>query len=182
MRKITIHLVKMLLCGLMLGHIVAHLLYLAPNNPATPIYKPITDRYMNSFFTQNWHLFAPEPATSSLRLTYRCNPYEDWKSPLEELLKQHKALPFTAKGKQAYVIQHLAREIFNGKLKNKEDHEIYELTLLQRYLQDHCGHSSAAEAEVQRTFTQDYSKRTLQDKGASQSFKFKLQKGTLAWN
>ncbi|MGZ3800097.1 MAG: DUF5819 family protein [Bdellovibrio sp.] len=182
MKNIKILLMKISLVVVMLFHLSMHVLYLAPVNPATPRYSKITDSYMGSFFTQNWHLFAPEPATSSLNLLFRCSTTSEWINPLTNLLTDHKTFPLTAKGKQTYVLQHLAREIFNAKLNKKVDSEIRELPVLQQYIQDNCGKYSQAEVEIQRRFTQDYSKRFLEKSGQSQTFKFVLQTERLVWN
>lgn len=175
-------LIKCALMGVLGFHLIMHVLYLAPANPATSQYSDFTNQYMSSFFTQNWHLFAPEPATSSLQLSYRCNPTEEWQHPLQQLFSDHKSFPFTAKGKQTYVLQHLAREIFNAKIKDTADAEIREMPVLQRYLQDRCGKYAKAEVEIQRTFTTDYSKRFQKSAGQSQTYRFSLQSEALAWN
>ena len=182
MNNTKITLIKSTLIGIVGFHLLMHVLYLAPANPATSEYSNLTQTYMSTFFTQNWHLFAPEPATSSLKLAYRCSSLQEWQHPLQDLFTEHKSFPFTAKGKQTYVLQNLAREIFNGKLKQKSDAEIRELPVLQRYLQDQCGKYSQAEIEIQRVFTQDYSKRFQENSGQAQTFQFKLQNEALAWN
>lgn len=182
MKVSKIALIKLALLACLSFHLIIHLLYLAPANPATSQYSELTNKYMSTFFTQNWHLFAPEPATSSLKISYRCSTRKEWHHPLQELLFTHKKFPLTAKGKQSYVLQHIAREIFNGKLKQKSDDQITELSILQRYIQDVCGKYSNAEVQIQRTFTTAYSKRFESKEGQNQVYKFILHREVLAWN
>ncbi|WP_374034714.1 DUF5819 family protein [Bdellovibrio bacteriovorus] len=177
-----LHILKLTLVSTLVAHLGIHALYLAPNNPATPQYMSFVDNYMGTFFTQNWHLFAPEPATSSLQLSYRCDSLQAWKFPLSDMLEAHKSLPVTATGKQTYVLQHLAREIFNSKILKKTDAAMDELHILQRYLQDQCGDQAAAEVRIQRVFTQDYSKRFTNTEVRTETFTFGIKQESFAWN
>lgn len=177
-----INVLKSILLLLLSVHVFIHALYLAPINPATSQYADFTNEYMKTFFTQNWHLFAPEPATSSLNLSFRCSSNEEWQHPLQKLFSDHKKFPITARGKQTYVLQHLAREIFNSKLKRISDADIQEIPILQHYLQDQCGRYSNAEIQIKRQFTTDYSKRFENKTGSKQIFKFSLQNEKIAWN
>ena len=182
MKMPLLHLLKLTMLSALIAHLGIHALYLAPNNPATPQYMSFVDTYMGTFFTQNWHLFAPEPATASLQLSYRCDSLQTWKFPLSDMLEDHKSLPVTAKGKQSYVLQHLAREIFNSKILKKTDAAMDELHILQRYLQDQCGEQAAAEVRIQRVFTQDYSKRFSNTEVRTETFTFGIKQESFAWN
>lgn len=176
------HILKSTLLAFFTFHLGMHILYLAPPNPATHQYSDFIETYMGTFFTQNWHLFAPEPATSSLQISYRCNSLHDWQYPINDLLKSHKSFPFTAKGKQTYVLQNLAREIYNGKILKKNDDSIRELPILKQYLQDHCGKYALAEVQIKRIFTQDYSKRFLDSNSSNETYEFRMQQDGLVWN
>lgn len=181
MQKIFVHAFKIFMVGFLGAHLLVHVLYLAPHNPATSTYSGVVDSYMQSFFAQNWHLFAPEPALSSLKLSYRCHSLQDWQFPLDSMFKEHKAFPITATGKQTYVLQHLTREIFNSRLL-KNDSAKQELHILQRYLQDQCGERAAAEVRIQRVYTQDYSKRFSHSDKKTETFTFGIKQESFAWN
>ncbi|KYG67086.1 hypothetical protein AZI86_08730 [Bdellovibrio bacteriovorus] len=173
---------KVTLLGILGIHLSMHVLYLAPANPATYQYSEMVDTYMNSFFSQNWHLFAPEPATSSLQLAYRCNNLQNWKLPIDGLLSEHKSWPITAKGKKTYVLQNLAREIYNAKLLQKEDAQIPELPLLKKFLHDQCGRYALSEVQIKRTFTTNYSQRFTAPKGSDEVYEFRMQQDGMVWN
>lgn len=182
MNAYYINVTKVALLGFLGFHLGMHILYLAPTNPATQEYSQVVDTYMGSFFTQNWHLFAPEPATSSLQLAYRCNNLQGWKWPIDELLHEHKSFPFTAKGKKTYVLQNLAREIYNAKILQKEDAQIPELPMLKKFLHDNCGRYALSEVQIKRTFTTNYSQRFSDKKGADEVYEFRMQQDGMVWN
>lgn len=181
MKLKPIDLIKPVLVLYVIFHACAHVLYLAPINPATSQYSSWVSNYMDSFFSQNWHLFAPEPATSSLDLLYRCDSTHSWQAPLQELFREHKAFPVTAKGKQTYIFQNLAREIFNAKLLRLDESKIQELKIAQRFLKDRCGTFSDAELQIKRTYTQDYSKRMSQEPNPVEAYNLKIERGNVAW-
>lgn len=95
-------------------------LYLLPNNPASGHYAAAVRSYMEPIFSQNWGLFAPEPATSSLQFWFRCESVDgqmtDWQDPTYQLFKDHHAFPFTFRGKLTYVYQSIARDLLNSQI------------------------------------------------------------------
>lgn len=103
------------------AHLLATFLYLAPVNPVTAEYKPVINAYMSPLFSQNWGLFAPAPATASLKLFYRCEgeKWSSWYDVLTPLYQTHHTLPFTYRGKITYIYQTLTRDLFNDSLKHK---------------------------------------------------------------
>ncbi|TRY27830.1 DNA-directed RNA polymerase subunit beta [Brevibacillus sp. LEMMJ03] len=52
-----------LLVALMLWHFSMILLHVLPFNPLTNKWRDIVDGYTNPIFSQNWHLFAPNPVS-----------------------------------------------------------------------------------------------------------------------
>ncbi len=53
----------LLLSALMVWHFSIVLLHVLPFNPLTNKYRNVVEAYVNPFFTQNWHLFAPDPVS-----------------------------------------------------------------------------------------------------------------------
>jgi hypothetical protein len=178
MKSSFLHFTKISLLVLFVFHVGMHILYLAPINPATNDYSHQVHLYMDTLFSQNWHLFAPEPATSGLQLQYRCTDHALWVNPLKDLAESHKALPITAEGKQMYVYQNLARQIYNAKILNTLESEVPEVKLLQKFLAVKCP-MSQAEVRVERIFTQDYSQRNNKTKGKVDSYHMVFNQGSL---
>ena len=70
------------------------------------------------------NLFAPEPATSSLLLWYRCDAkgsgeWSKWMDPLSHLIREHQQNRFTHRGKLMYVYQGLSRNLLNDYVTKK---------------------------------------------------------------
>ncbi|MFS4457633.1 DUF5819 family protein [Bdellovibrio sp. HCB2-146] len=176
------HFIKIFLLAILAVHVGIHALYLAPINPATNIYAQSVNVYMTSFFSQNWHLFAPEPAVAALSLEYRCSPEEPWNDSLANLYKEHKAFPFTSKGKQTYVYGNIARELFNAKVKNAAEMDVPELNSAKELLQRRCSQGHQAELRVRRLYTQDYSRRFQRKYETNpEQYVFHFQTGDVAW-
>lgn len=157
------NLIKIICVIIFMTHIIFHVLYLAPVNPATSIYASVVDSYMNTFFSQNWHLFAPEPAIATVNLNYRCTPEGDWENFLQPLFKKHKTTLITSLGKQGYVYQHLTREIYNAEIKKTDPKILPEWTILNRVIFDRCkqenSNSVYFEFKTERVFTKNFSDR-----------------------
>lgn len=118
MKKIKL-LIFILVTIILVGHLGSTALYLAPNNPLKKYYESSVKAYMDPIFTQNWMLFAPEPARYSLKFWYRCKnettgtSWSDWKDPMAPLIREHQDFRFTFKGKLLYVYQAIARSTLN---------------------------------------------------------------------
>lgn len=157
------NLIKMICVLIFIFHVIFHVLYLAPVNPATGLYASVVDSYMNTFFSQNWHLFAPEPAIATVNLNYRCSPNGDWENFLQPLFKEHKSTLITSLGKQGYVYQHLTREIYNAEIKKADPKKLPEWKILNRVISDRCQQeypdSRYSEFNTERIFTKNFSDR-----------------------
>jgi hypothetical protein len=109
--------IKILISGVFIAHLSLTFLYLLPQNPATNYYQKITQKYMNTFFTQDWKLFSPEPALYSIKMFYSCNLNNSrlvkWKNPLKNLIKEHQQNRFLFKGKMLYVYHGLYSQLLN---------------------------------------------------------------------
>lgn len=157
------NLIKLTCITLFIAHVIFHVLYLAPVNPATGLYASAVDSYMNTFFSQNWHLFAPEPAIATVNLNYRCDVDGHWENFLQPLYHEHKSTLITSLGKQAYVYQHLTREIYNAEVKKTNPKNLPEWNILQRVIADRCKQentkSAYSEFKTERVFTKNFSDR-----------------------
>lgn len=95
-------------------HLACTILYLLPRNPLSNTYQPLTSRYMEPIFSQSWQLFAPEPATYSLKLWYRYdrgNGWTDWRDPIHSLVAAHQHNRFSANGKLLRIYEHMTSEV-----------------------------------------------------------------------
>ena len=181
MKKATIFTVA---AALLIFHFFATVLYLAPANPVTKFYIEKVSNYIEPIFTQNWGLFAPEPATVSLQLWYRCQTtdqaWTEWQDPVYELFRYHHRFPLTYRGKLTYIYQSIARDLLNTSVRinkakkcfdsdcaSEVENELRELpnyTLAVRFVRDLCysqfnSKVNTIEFQVMKVFPIDYSKR-----------------------
>jgi len=95
-------------------HVVFTAAYLMPQNPMSRHYLPLVSRYMDPLFSQRWLLFAPEPATNSLKLwtRYQCGGrWTGWRDPAAPLMERHQHNRLSSAGKLLYISNNLAREL-----------------------------------------------------------------------
>jgi len=95
-------------------HVACTALYLLPQNPMTRSYIGAVNRYMEPFFAQRWLLFAPEPATSSVKLwsRYQCGGnWTGWRDPAAPLMERHQHNRLSSAGKLLYIPTSLGREL-----------------------------------------------------------------------
>lgn len=176
-------------------HIIFTILYLSPKNPLTPTYQAVVHRYMNPLFAQNWQLFAPNPATSSLQYWYRCKSHtrwSSWKDPMAKILREHKESYLTYRGKLTYVIQSLARSTLNEyvnlktqcqnkpmcsqsaletKLLSNKNHQL--LRRLSKELCSKVDDSQKVQFQIVKSFTKNFSQKNKNQFGKIEILKFK---------
>lgn len=95
-------------------HVVCTALYLLPPNPMTGYWSEPVRRYMEPLFAQRWLLFAPEPATNSLKIwsRYQCaGSWTRWRDPAAPLLETHQRNRLSPAGKLLYISNSLARDL-----------------------------------------------------------------------
>ena len=175
------HFIFILAAFTFVWHCTATVLYLIPANPMTAYYHGIVRRYMEPLFAQNWNLFAPEPATSSLQLWYRCesqnNAWTPWLDPVSRLITEHRATRFTSRGKLIYVYQSVARQALNRYVQQfKGDHQKFKTDksyrLAARLVHDLCKKTTAparAQFQVVKVFSPDFSERYAKKFGSMQN-------------
>lgn len=163
METIKRNLIKIIMITGFSLHVAIHVLYLAPINPTTKHYQSWIEKYMDPIFTQNWHLFAPEPAIASLKINYRCDQNEKWTDLITPLFEKHKQTLITATGKETYVYQHLARQIYNQDARKENILNSPDYKVLSQVITDLCSTQIPQQSEFQiiRTFTPNYSERNL---------------------
>ncbi|MCW3109940.1 MAG: hypothetical protein JWQ09_4446 [Segetibacter sp.] len=110
------YLVAIIIGFIFVHHLICTVLCNAPVNPLTSRYQGYVSNYMDPLFTQRWLLFAPEPATSDLKLWYKIKLREDkkwltWLDPLEPILKKHQRLRFTYNAKLLYIYGNIPRDL-----------------------------------------------------------------------
>lgn len=100
--------------GLFVVHVVCTALYLLPRNPLSAAWDGPVRAYMEPLFAQRWLLFAPEPATNSLKLwsRYECaGAWTRWRDPAAPLLAVHQRNRLSPAGKLLYISNGIAREL-----------------------------------------------------------------------
>jgi len=103
---------------LLVGFIIVHFSFSAiyqSNGKYTPFYlNKIVGKYMLSFFHQDWKLFAPDPPTCHIRLSYQLfnnNNWSDWQYFGEPILQRHLRNKFSSANLEYRLHQQLARNM-----------------------------------------------------------------------
>jgi hypothetical protein len=95
-----------LILGIVGLHFVATAAYLMPDNPLRRSVPSLTT-YVDTFFTQNWHLFSPSPATDSVTLWVRCTTSEGattgWIDPLDATVRHAHDSPLGPHQRLAFI-------------------------------------------------------------------------------
>ena len=95
-------------------HTISTVLYNIPENPVAREYMPVVNWYMEPQFSQNWHLFAPEPATRMVKLWYRVkmkDRWQHWQDPMEPILEKHRQNRATYHAKLLYIHGNIAKDL-----------------------------------------------------------------------
>ncbi len=100
-------------------HLICTLLLVIPKNPATGLYGAHVLRYMSPLFSQNWRLFAPEPAMTNTKLLVNCvnGETEQWFDPIQIVMDEHYTNRFTFRNKLAHHLSSIPRELVNASQK-----------------------------------------------------------------
>lgn len=98
------------------AHALATIIYLLPPSPLRNATAGPVFHYMNTLFTQNWHLFSPHPGSSYLRLQVRCeqseNKWSEWTDPLAKIEAEHFQTRITGRGKVLYVYRRIGEGVW----------------------------------------------------------------------
>ncbi|MFT3767504.1 MAG: DUF5819 family protein [Minicystis sp.] len=70
--RLVVMSLPVLLALALVGHFGLTLAYLTPTNPLRLRFARVINAYMNPFFQQNWHLFAPDPINDTRTLMLSC--------------------------------------------------------------------------------------------------------------
>ncbi len=91
-------------------YIASTFLYLTPPNPVKLELYPVIYALEQPYFSQNWHLFAPNPVKSNFVLAVRCRLLDGavtrWHDPVTPLLAAHHRNRLSPMGKVLRVPQH----------------------------------------------------------------------------
>lgn len=90
------------------AYITTALLYLAPPNPLSLLHAQAIRGLLHPFFSQNWHLFAPNPVRTNLVLTVRCRvggQVTPWIDPFTPWLARHHRNRVSPMGKMLRIPQ-----------------------------------------------------------------------------
>ena len=153
---------------LLATHAAFTAMYLLPANPLTRFYQDPVTAYMEPLFAQRWLLFAPEPATNTLKLwsRYQCGGrWTHWIDPAAPLLRTHQRNRLSSSGKLLYISGNIARELSrekaaatldancrgNARCEAKLQQQIAALPVFDRavrYAQQHSAESGCASPEA----------------------------------
>lgn len=92
----------MIVGSLAVVYVTNTFLYLAPANPVKLRHARVIYGIEQPLFSQNWHLFAPNPIKTNFVLAIRCRTRRDvtpWRDPFTPLLVTHHRNRFTPMGK-----------------------------------------------------------------------------------
>lgn len=77
---------------LFIAHFAVTAIYLTPLNPVKLKLSPLLQAWINPLFSQNWHLFAPDPLSSNHSLVTKCKSgttTSDWIDVTRAVLKRY---------------------------------------------------------------------------------------------
>ncbi|MEI1423055.1 DUF5819 family protein [Bacillus cabrialesii] len=88
-----------------------------PPNPLALAVKPVSDRYTNTLFQQNWHLFAPDPITTNTNIymevdTGKAQGKNEWIDISTPLKDQNHTKIVTPYNRIVRIIDGLSSDIF----------------------------------------------------------------------
>lgn len=96
-------------------HIFATAVYLGPDNLLVAEFNEQVRSYMRPIFTQNWHLFSPNPGITSDVMEVRCKtgegPWKAWVDPLKNLRDAHYRNRATGRAKLLYVYRQIGSRV-----------------------------------------------------------------------
>ena len=71
-------------------YLILSFVYLSPPNPLTKSIKIPVNKFMNTYFSQGWQLFAPNPGYTTIKLAINCKEddiFTGWFDPVEGVLE-----------------------------------------------------------------------------------------------
>ncbi len=116
-RRIAVGGVAIALVCLGLVYLGNTFLYLTPPNPLTAGLLPRIMALQRPLFTQNWHLFAPNPVRHNFVLAVRCrteSAVTSWQDVTEPFLARHHRNRNTPMGRLLRVQENAMRFLFGG--------------------------------------------------------------------
>lgn len=168
-------LIRLLAILLIFGHLSLTALHLLPKNPISVRIGAVTSFYINSFFSQNWQLFAPEPGSSSTKFFYRCFYFDKWGGvldPFYTLERFHYKTLISGVGKLVYVFNNVGRDFYSKKIHyenfveedlSKNFYQTKEFLNMRTLLRHLCyienKDAIAGEVQVVRVYVKKFSER-----------------------
>ncbi|MCH5585162.1 DUF5819 family protein [Shimazuella sp. AN120528] len=127
-RKILVFTTSAILSIVLLIHFSFTFLYLSPANPFKSKHWDMIIGYMNPLFTQNWKLFAPNPASQQENLDIRVQYVDnqgatretDWKSITLPVIKELQSNRFSTNARFSEFQSSLISDFVWGEKEDKE--------------------------------------------------------------
>jgi hypothetical protein len=107
-QRLVVALTAAVCTGLLAIYVITTFLYLTPPNPIKARHFPAILRVEHPFFSQNWHLFAPNPVRTNQILAGRCrtgSQVTEWKDLTTPLVAGHHRNRLSPMGKLARPTQ-----------------------------------------------------------------------------
>lgn len=173
LQQFTLNTIASLLAIYLPIHFFIILIYTGPVNPVSLTLKPYITPYIETFFQQNWHLFAPKPISVNFKMYVRAeyknhkngmieqSAWFDVTSPLIDLNNKTILSPYNRLGRigTGYVHQLLigGKDDLSIKILNKKSETKGDLTLLN---QEYKAHMDEAKKGLHR-LASSYAKKVL---------------------
>jgi hypothetical protein len=96
------------------GHVSMTLVYLSPPNIAQEHLGSLANGYIKPLFSQNWHLFSPNPGVTTRKFALRCEAdgqWSEWFDPIAGLIAEHNANRFSGVGKLLYLYRAIGDDL-----------------------------------------------------------------------
>lgn len=103
--------------SLLAFHLFATISHVAPENPYREAIKPITQPYIQPLLRQQWHMFAPDPATSCFKFLFRYQSvdgtWSEWLDAGEPRLRAHQRNRLGHHGHLYWVHEGIGHQLWN---------------------------------------------------------------------
>src|SRR5262245_62131817 len=98
------------------AHLIATIVYLSPENPIRQRSSLLLS-YIERVFPQDWHLFSPDPGTTSASLLIRCTrktgTQTAWLDPVASVIRSGFEHPLGPYQKLSYVYQYVTSDLYD---------------------------------------------------------------------
>lgn len=110
--------VSVFVCLLVANHLLMTASYLSPPNLLRLSLQDASNKYMPALFSQNWHMFSPDPGITSTKLAVRCkdkvSAWGPWEDPTEQLYRKYYHNRMSGCGKLLILYRYVAVSLYDA--------------------------------------------------------------------